>query len=342
MNILIVIPSDKNLGPVNVVKYLLEAAKNSGDIAYFNILCINRETSFKFYGAKTFYLNERGQQSKKEFYQQLLIENKIDVVHSHGIRPDLMNYLWTPKNIKSITTIHNYPNLDYKYEYGSVKGWLYSFLHIAMIKRLNCVVGCSKSVSENLAKFNVNSITIQNGVLKEPNNKKNDSYVLTLLFLGRLIPRKNIDEFIEAAVILSNKVNAKFIVAGGAPPEVISQYKVNYPFITFLGNVDNPDDYISQCDVLVSCSKAEGFPLSVLEAIYLGKRVILSDIPPHLEIYQLVGNVAKCYQLGDADALATTVMNLEQTRQEESDKAKYAVSAQRMLSDYNLVYKDRV
>ena len=43
-------------------------------------------------------------------------------------------------------------------------------------------------------------------------------------------------------------------------------------------------EYMLEADILVSLSKGEGMPISVLEAMYSDCFVILSDIPPHREI----------------------------------------------------------
>ena len=54
--------------------------------------------------------------------------------------------------------------------------------------------------------------------------------------------------------------------------------------VDFLGNVVEVREHLSQSDIFVSASYSEGLPNTVLEAISEGLSLLLSDIPPHIEI----------------------------------------------------------
>ena len=43
-------------------------------------------------------------------------------------------------------------------------------------------------------------------------------------------------------------------------------------------------EHMLDADVCISLSKGEGLPIAVLEAMYSGCFMILSDIPPHKEV----------------------------------------------------------
>lgn len=340
MNILIVIPSDKNCGPVNVVKYLLKAAMSKNGDCNFFVLCLSKKTGFDFFKTKTFYLDMDGFLARKAFYQNLLQENKIDVVHSHGIRPDLLNFLFTPRSLMKISTIHNYLNLDYKFDFGVFMGQIYTFLHLFILRRLDRVVGCSNSVTDNLKRFSVNATSIRNGVIKSelPKVRKNNEE-LSLLFLGRLVSIKNPIEFLKATLKLKELRNIKVYVVGEGDKNYIKKLSLEYPHVELLGDVNNPNEYIAKSDILVSTSRSEGFPLSVLESLYLGKKVILSDIEPHKEIVEMVGKVASCYKLGEIDSLVNAILTAENYIEPNPEKVKYLVSAERMLNEYMAIYK---
>jgi hypothetical protein len=51
--------------------------------------------------------------------------------------------------------------------------------------------------------------------------------------------------------------------------------------IHFVGQIADPSDELRQADILISASKSEGMPNSVLEAISYGLHCFLSDIYPH-------------------------------------------------------------
>lgn len=46
--------------------------------------------------------------------------------------------------------------------------------------------------------------------------------------------------------------------------------------------------YMLEADVFISASNGEGMPISVLEALYSKCQIVLSDIPPHQEILEIV------------------------------------------------------
>ncbi|KII75256.1 glycosyltransferase family 4 protein, partial [Vibrio renipiscarius] len=60
--------------------------------------------------------------------------------------------------------------------------------------------------------------------------------------------------------------------------------------ILFLGNVDNVVDYLSLADVFIMFSKSEGFPNAVLEALSTGLPCILSNIPSHADVKEIMGD----------------------------------------------------
>ena len=64
------------------------------------------------------------------------------------------------------------------------------------------------------------------------------------------------------------------------------------------GFKQNIDEYLQASDVYISCSKSEGLPNGVLEAMAVGLPVVLSDIPQHLEVYNVETSVGVTFKLG--------------------------------------------
>ncbi|EPS3610572.1 glycosyltransferase family 4 protein [Vibrio cholerae] len=358
MNILLMVPSNDNAGPVNVVKYLTEVC-NSGDINY-TVLCLRKKSDFIFPNCKTVFIPDNICSFFKIFWiLSFLKSNNFNVCHSHGFFPDLYSFISKVINygcLKSISTVHNYPDLDYSMEYGRLSGAILCRLHFFILKRLDLVIACSRSVSENLHRFSIKSKVVRNGVYisttqnvqyPQSNAKLNDCHHVdmrkNLLFLGRLIKRKNFADVAKVFINADDEFHEKFklTVCGDGPElEYYSSKFKDYPNVSFLGHVDDPSDILFASDLLISTSIAEGFPLSVLEAIQAGKKALLSDIKPHLELKEYLGQVIQCYRLGDSKDLYDKIMNEESCQVIDASRAIYLASATRMLSEYEEFYRE--
>jgi len=99
------------------------------------------------------------------------------------------------------------------------------------------------------------------------------------LFVGRLVPKKGIEELLEAAKITSERV--KFLIVGDGPLEESIKYQVSsIKNLIFLGKVDNEKlpIYYNAADVLiVPSTHEEGFGRVILEALSCGLPVIGSN-----------------------------------------------------------------
>jgi glycosyltransferase involved in cell wall biosynthesis len=349
MKILLIVPSNENAGPVNVVKYLTSAVSKSSEVE-FTTLCLRKKNDTKFENSKTFFLPKSyGFWYVIKWLVVFFKDNQFDICHSHGFFPDLYNFFLKVTGVfdfKSITTIHNYPDLDYPLEYGFLKGNALARVHLFILKKLHLVVGCSQSVSENLENKKVKCETIRNGVaLKKAGSiyeaRKNKN-VVKLLFLGRLIKRKNFADIANAFIIADDEFHSKFeLTVCGDGPE-LQQYQnalSNYPNVKFMGHVNEPSAYINNCDILVSTSLAEGFPLSVLEAVQARKLALLSNIGPHLELESYLGDSVICYSRGNAVDLISKLVVERSVSNLAKDKSAQLASAERMLNEYIKKYQ---
>ncbi|HAS3607732.1 TPA: glycosyltransferase [Vibrio cholerae] len=350
MNILLIVPSNDNAGPVNVVKYLTEVC-NIADINY-TVLCLRKKSDFIFPNCKTVFIPDNICSFFKIFWiLSFLKSNDFNVCHSHGFFPDIYNYVCktlSRNDLKSISTVHNNPNEDYPMEYGRLKGFWLSKFHYFFLRKLTLVIGCSSSVSKHLHNNNIECRTIRNGVSitglssSSAMHVNYDSKPVQLLFLGRLIKRKNFSEL--AKIFLNSNVdfNKKYsLTVCGNGPEFEYYNELLSPFqnIKFMGHVDNPASYILDSDILVSTSLAEGFPLSVLEAILAGKRVLLSNIEPHIELKEFLGDAIECYQLGSIKDFLNKLDILANRRVDPKSRALYLASATRMHNEYAALYR---
>lgn len=108
--------------------------------------------------------------------------------------------------------------------------------------------------------------------------------VFTVLFVGRLIPRKGVPVLIRAISLLNKHVAAHLIIAGQGKPQYVRKLKLMTRrlgvSVTFLGNIDHEDIHglyqTADCFVCPS-QRHESFGLVNVEAMASGLPVIASS-----------------------------------------------------------------
>lgn len=108
---------------------------------------------------------------------------------------------------------------------------------------------------------------------------------LAVFFIGRLSEEKNPDVFVNVAKAVaehsSNTKKIEFFIIGDGPMRKgieaeIVKHKI--PRVTYLGYQSDVAKYLAAADVFILPSAAEGFPLSVLEAMAMRTAVIASRV----------------------------------------------------------------
>ncbi len=157
-----------------------------------------------------------------------------------------------------------------------------------ILKRATQIIAVSKKEESDLKNLGLKKITtVYNGIPKldiSPskrfrslkNNKK-----LTLLYIGKIHPQKGLKEALIA--LKKSNLDAQFIIAGpndGGQKELeeaIKQYVI--PNVYFIGYVNDGEkkELYQMSDLFVHPSYAEGFSISILEALQEGLPALISD-----------------------------------------------------------------
>lgn len=305
MNVGILLPRLVNCGPVNMALTIVKALSTHKDINFHLILIhSDADPSLVTYVGKNLKIPVIFLDSHDRKKNLIKICHDLDAIHSHGFYPDKM---LSNINIKKITTVHCMFYKDYCKEYGILKGFFGAFIHFYYLNNINFnyIVGCSKSVENYLVnKINKkNILSINNGVDQDVFKKidKNESnfrriengmhvYEKIFVYAGRLIRRKRVPELIKIFNEKYSKNNLLIILGEGE--ELERCMRTTFDNVKFLGSVDNPHYYYQMADYVISNSAAEGYPMSILEAVSCGCFAILSDIPPHLEFIENNPNIS--------------------------------------------------
>ena len=108
--------------------------------------------------------------------------------------------------------------------------------------------------------------------------------VIRLLSVGRFTAAKNFDNVPDICRRIREKgVDVRWYLIGYGGDKDLIQAKIAESkmdeFVRILGKKDNPYPYMKACDIYVQPSRYEGSPVTVREAIALGKPVVVTSFP---------------------------------------------------------------
>ncbi|HET7320620.1 MAG TPA: glycosyltransferase family 4 protein [Candidatus Saccharimonadales bacterium] len=141
----------------------------------------------------------------------------------------------------------------------------------------------------------------------------------TILFLGRLVPRKGCQTLLEAVDILVNQrgMNDLRVLVGGKGPLMASlnQYvaehklKTNVNFLGYIDETDKPKLYASADISVFPSSGGESFGIVLLEAMASGRAAVLAGNNPGYASV-LVDKPELLFEAANAEALAEKLETL--------------------------------
>jgi glycosyltransferase involved in cell wall biosynthesis len=233
-----------------------------------------------------------------------LIKNeKIDVLHNHGFRPEIYGGIAgriAKCKVILATILHN-PAQDIPLSYGFIVGYLVNFFRrVFAFFCEDILVAISEDAKNGLKKLHFPSKKIKvvySGInpdlLKKPNyhfNRENvlakfgiqkDKFVIGTI--AALRPYKNISILINAAkTIIKNCPDAKILIIGKGPlknsleSQVKSLNLKNH--VTFCDYVENITEVLKIFDTMVLSSSTEGVPAVLLEAMVFNIPIVATEV----------------------------------------------------------------
>ncbi len=339
MRLLMITPSLKKAGPINVALNICSHIKCIDPTVTIDLLSLNPgelEADFEACCDNVFIM------SPFNAMRYLINERSYDIVHSHCVLPDLLNAVFS-RNVNKVSTLHNYIDVDYVFDKGYVKGTVLSLLHKFSLNKMNRVIACSESVSKFVDKaFALKTTFVRNGVV-EGGGGGAMTNIQRYIIVGVFNKRKNHEVAIRGFVDAKKK-NTELIVLGDGP--LFHKIKNDFAHernVKFLGNVSEPRAYMSQSDVFLSSSCAEGLPMALIEAMSESLTYILSGIDPHHEIHNMdvsagmVGHNSPTF-------FSNAILSLDDenlVRMKALSKKVYSenLTATKMASGYLRIYK---
>ncbi len=242
----------------------------------------------------------------------------IDVIHTHGYKPDIYGYFAARKQgIPLIATCHSWTH-----ETAPVR--VYEFLDSLILRAFDAVVVVSEAMAATLRSAGIRESRIRvvdNGIdlssfsrasTNPPESVKGRNFVVGTV--ARLIPLKGLDFFLLAArEVLADFPEVNFVIVGSGPEreklENMARVLGIEKNVLFTGHcADMPAVYAS-IDIFVLASFVEAMPMVILEALASKKPVVATNVGavPRLVIPEKTGLLVPPK---DVQALSRAILRL--------------------------------
>lgn len=135
-----------------------------------------------------------------------------------------------------------------------------------------------------------------------------------ILSVGRLSPQKDMQLLINAFAHLYPKHPARLMILGEGPlrpqlEELVRTFHLD-DVVSLPGWVSNPIAYMRQSAVFVLCSRWEGLPGVLIEAMYAGVPVVATDAPGGAKEILQNGKYGTLVPVGDINSLADALCSV--------------------------------
>lgn len=293
MKIAIIVPSLRKTAPVNIAITIFHALQENN----FNVTLYYLDAVSELRVSEINNIPDAVQLNKNI---KSTLRN-YDVIHSHGLRPDIINFFFAKKRIR-LSTIHSILEQDLKSRYG-FKGYIVSKLWMLLLRKYSQIISISHHVKKHLEKNKVHSICIYNGIDTNftYNTIVNDIFYNKIknkihhdfqgkIIIGTISHLEKVKGIEQILYVVSYNSNYAAVIIGSGSElnylvELANQLNIKDRII-FTGHIhENANFYSSLFHVYVQPSYSEGFGLSVIEAIFNKTPVVCSNIDTFKELF---------------------------------------------------------
>jgi len=304
-------------------------------------------TRHTFYLTKFLNLPIQALQLKK--YIQI---HKIDIILSFLSRSNYVNILarLLGANHKAIMSERNTPSMIYSNR--NISGLINRLLIHRLYPRYKNIIAVSNGVKADLvSRFHVpeSNITVIYNPYEIEKIKKDaqqnidhewfiDPKLKTIVSVGRLEKQKNYAMLIHAfEEVAKNFKNTRLIIIGEGTERTSLTRLINdlnlSSFVDLIGQKHNPFSYLSQADIFVLSSEAEGFPNVLVEAMICGCPVISTDCKSGPNEIITNGENGILVPVGNITALSNAIITVLQNVQLKND---FKNNSERTVQDYEV------
>ncbi len=316
IKIAFIVTSIYRCGPLNVVHELVNKLNGSGGVE-----------------CEVYYLDKddsRGLVFNAKVNRLKLCRfpfKEYDIIHTHGLKPDFFAFIFRKKIKYHISTIHNQVFDDLRLSYNPLTAAVFGNLWLLAWTRADRLVCVSDTLSQYYLKWfsKPKIITIHNGIgsCSTPDISDqdfldkiagyNEKGLKILGFTGVLSRRKGLEQLL--AVTAQNRhLYAVVLIGNGKAQRRLMNMALEYGIdevCYFAGFKVNPLAYYRYFDIVVIPSRAEGFCLTLAEAVQQRRPVVCSNINVFKELFS--ESEISFFTLDNIESLAESLINSEMT-----------------------------
>lgn len=275
--------------------------------------------------------------------EKIIIENNIDVIHSHGGVAGMYARFYKKKynKVKVVHTIHG---IHYTRTKNFLRKWFSHLIEQHLVKytdKFICVSEEDRKLAEEMSIIDPSkTAVIKNGInvgrfrdAKPSESLKKElglsENTIVIGNISRFDFQKNqrllIESFSEMA---KQKENVKLLLVGAGQylEECMAQAKQRgiKDKVIFTGEKSNVQDYYPLIDIFVFPSLWEGLSITLIEAMASGRAIIASDIPSNRELIK-DGENGLLFELGEKAKLTEKILSLLESPDERQRLSRKAM-----------------
>ena len=271
-------------------------------------------------------------------YLRIIKKVKPDAVLTYTIKPNV--YGGIACRIMRVPQISNITGLGTAVENKGILQKITLMLYKIGLKKSKCIFFQNK---ENMRFMQSNDIGVNNGRLilgsgVNIGQHKFETYPLEkenikILFIGRLMKAKGIEELFDAIKIVKGKYSTvEFHFVGGREEnyDAVISTLAKDKLIMYHGRQPDVHEYIKNSHALINPSHHEGMSNVLLEAASTGRPVLASDIPGCRETFD-EGISGLGFTVKNVDSIVETIISFVKLSYEE--KMKMGIAGRRKIEN---------
>jgi glycosyltransferase involved in cell wall biosynthesis len=292
-------------------------------------------------------------------------DSRPSIVHTHTAKAGVLGRL-AARLAGVPIVVHTYHGHVLRGYFGPLKTWFFRRLE-AMLNRITDVpITVSAALRDELAAIGVapwNKIrvvplgldlarfakSVPRGALRPACGASAEDPLIGIV--GRLVPIKDVDCFLEAAArVRRARPQARFVIVGDGELRPELEGKTTAlglkPAVTFLGWRKDLEAVYADLDVVVNSSRNEGTPVALIEAMAAGRPVVATAVGGTSDLLG-DGTRGLLVPARDPDALGAAILETLDNSEEASRRCHVARqyvlahhSIDRLLRDIDELYRE--